>query len=94
MDEKKMNELQAIIHESVLEIMDLKAQVLELEARINRLENKETFQEEESLPLPADDLGEKAILNLYNTGYHVCPASYGQKRDGECLFCLQFLSEQ
>jgi len=26
--------------------------------------------------------------HLYMSGYHVCPVSFGQVRDGDCLFCI------
>jgi len=35
--------------------------------------------------------GFEALTKLYDEGFHICPASFGQQRDDECLFCLTFL---
>ena len=33
------------------------------------------------------------LLKLYGEGFHICHLSFGQGRDGECLFCQGFLAE-
>ena len=35
--------------------------------------------------------GFQALTELYEDGFHICPGSFGQSRDDECLFCLNFL---
>lgn len=35
--------------------------------------------------------GFQALTGLYEDGFHICPGSFGQSRDDECLFCLNFL---
>ncbi len=35
--------------------------------------------------------GFDALTSLYEEGFHVCPESFGQSREDECIFCLNFL---
>ena len=35
--------------------------------------------------------GFEALTSLYEDGFHVCPGSFGQSREEECIFCLNFL---
>ncbi len=35
--------------------------------------------------------GFDALAGLYEEGFHVCPGSFGQSRDEDCIFCLNFL---
>ena len=35
--------------------------------------------------------GFEALTSLYEDGFHVCPGSFGQSREDECIFCLNFL---
>ena len=34
------------------------------------------------------------LNHLYDEGYHVCHASFGEKRGGDCLFCRQLLDNK
>ena len=34
------------------------------------------------------------LLYLYNEGYHICHPSFGERRKGDCLFCLQIINTQ
>jgi len=36
--------------------------------------------------------GHATLVKLYNEGYHVCPLSFGEKRKGDCLFCLKLVN--
>ena len=35
--------------------------------------------------------GFEALSDLYDDGFHICPANFGQSREEDCLFCLNFL---
>ncbi|MGE5398569.1 MAG: initiation control protein YabA [Chitinophagales bacterium] len=74
------------------------AEVADLRERVTRLENIPRCEEDR-------DSGEKKFVlikesqenleQLYLEGYHVCPGAFSQVRDeGECLFCLNFLSRK
>ncbi len=34
------------------------------------------------------------LAHLYQENYHICHLSFGEKRHGDCLFCLQLLENQ
>lgn len=67
------------------------------------LENKyvrERLQELEKMQVPTVQKEEDAsarsqvqenLNHLYEDGFHICPSSYGAKREGECMFCLEIL---
>ncbi|MFW6273559.1 MAG: initiation-control protein YabA [Halanaerobium sp.] len=67
-------------------------------------ENEELQRENEELrgllfEYQGDDLlnkkeGYSNLINIYDEGYHVCPLSFGEKRKGDCLFCLNLLENQ
>lgn len=35
--------------------------------------------------------GFEALTKLYGEGFHICPGNFGQSREEDCLFCLNFL---
>jgi regulator of replication initiation timing len=35
--------------------------------------------------------GFEALTGLYEEGFHVCPGNFGQGREEDCIFCLNFL---
>ncbi len=63
-------------------------------------ENKELkkliFQEEENEANNESSKGKgySNLINLYKEGYHICHLSFGEKRKGDCLFCLQLIENQ
>ncbi len=34
------------------------------------------------------------LTHLYEEEYHVCPTSFGEKRERDCLFCRELLERQ
>lgn len=38
--------------------------------------------------------GYSNLMHLYQEGFHICHPSYGEKRSGECLFCIQLVESQ
>jgi len=38
--------------------------------------------------------GYERLGQLYNDGFHVCPSSFGDGRQEECLFCLAFMQKE
>lgn len=37
--------------------------------------------------------GTANLVALFDAGFHVCSAHFGQPRDGECLFCVSLLEK-
>lgn len=37
--------------------------------------------------------GKANLLALFDAGFHVCSAHFGEMRDGECLFCASLLDK-
>lgn len=90
--EKAVQELKMIIRELILEVGELKERVAGLE--------KDLFKDPQKNEVPLaysrkiegeayDNLG-----RLYNEGYHICPMAFGQRRQGECLFCIAFMEKE
>jgi regulator of replication initiation timing len=38
--------------------------------------------------------GYSNLIHLYQEGYHICHLSFGEKRRGDCLFCLKLIENQ
>ena len=34
------------------------------------------------------------LIHLYDEGYHICHLSFGEKRKGDCLFCIKLLENR
>ncbi|MFW5984717.1 MAG: initiation control protein YabA [Halanaerobiaceae bacterium] len=69
----------------------------------------ELYKENEELKEENDDLkkllfeekeGEESgegysnLLHLYNKGFHICHLSFGEKRNKDCLFCIQLIENK
>lgn len=90
--EKSVQELKIIIRELILEIGDLKERIANLEKCIKYTEEEDKLPPAENLLLEGESY--EKLGRLYKEGYHVCPAAFGQVRQGECLFCIAFMEKE
>lgn len=89
--EKTIQELKTIIRDLILEVGDLKERVTLLEK--GSPETNGTIVEIiPTAPLEAESY--ENLGKIYNEGYHICHAAYGQIRHEECLFCVAFLEKE
>lgn len=89
--EKTLQELKTIIRELIIEVGELKERVSYLEKGIQ----ENDYDEQPvlyNLSLEAESY--ENLGRIYKEGYHVCPMSYGQPRNGECLFCIAFMEKE
>ncbi len=64
----------------------------ELAQRINEQENQNVSLQRRLLSKEdAQPSGFDMLSDLYDEGYHICPADFGHQREDDCLFCLNFL---
>jgi len=62
---------------------------IELARRADELEQQNVILQQQ---LSAEQYrGFDALSDLYDDGFHICPANFGQSREDDCLFCLNFL---
>ena len=66
------------------ELAELQMEVQKLEQENERLRKKITSVLEKDKGTAG---GRKALQQLYDEGYHVCPAFFGREHDGDCLYC-------
>jgi len=62
-----------------------------LYARIEELEKQNAELRQRLADGEYMGAGFQALTGLYDEGFHICPNDFGQERDDECLFCLNFL---
>ena len=62
-----------------------------LQERIGELEKQNAELRQKLASGDSQGDGFTALKGLYDDGFHICPGSFGQERDEECLFCLNFL---
>lgn len=81
-----------IIRELILEVGELKERIANLEKNMALYEEARLPEVTENLFLQGESY--EKLGKLYKEGYHVCPASFGQVRQGECLFCIAFMEKE
>lgn len=63
----------------------------ELAERVQELEQENINLKQRLVRDDYQGSGFEALTGLYDEGFHICPANFGQSRDDDCLFCLNFL---
>lgn len=92
------DQFSADLSQTQISVEELKRQIEELleENSTLRLENNklrdrllhfEQSHQEKSNSQPVRN----HLEGIYTDGFHVCNLSYGQRRDGDCAFCLELL---
>lgn len=89
--EKTLQELKLIIRELTIEVGELKQKVHDLEQEKVRTSDVRP-RESQTVMLRAE--GYENLGAIYKEGFHICPMAYGQSREGECLFCIAFMSRE
>ena len=73
----------------------LYAQLQEMQTQVAKLEDENQRLRQQLTPVISEnkdtDGGRQALQQLYEEGYHVCPAYFGREHDGGCLFCMEVL---
>ena len=97
---KNLEELTSIIREMMLEIGELKERVFALEQSERKDADSGTelppaespLSEEEKMRLQGE--GFENLGRLYASGYHVCQIFFGERYEGECIFCVALLEKR
>ena len=95
---ERLNQLEAILAQVTSEFEEISQQIVKLEQENERLRgqlsphNKPDVAAATTEPNAPSNDGHDTLVKLYEEGYHVCHLNFGQQRQGECLFCLGFLS--
>lgn len=96
--ERTIEELKILIRELVLEVGDLRERVTSLENQLYKLSavheqaTVDDWSQKELVELQGE--GYENLGKLYAEGYHVCPAAFGKRRSGDCLFCIAFIEKE
>lgn len=84
--------MKVLIRELILEIGDLKERVARLEGGVAVGPPQESRPPADLIRLQGE--GYTQLGRLYQEGYHVCPAAYGEPRRDGCLFCIAFMEKE
>lgn len=84
----KFQKLKDITYDLYKENEELKEENEELKRLVfSQEEDEETKQDKKGK-------GYSNLIHLYQEDYHICHLSFGEKRKGDCLFCLQLIENQ
>ncbi len=76
-------------------LQQLSSQLTEIQAQAAKLEEENERLRQRITPVINKNQdtagGQKALQQLYEEGYHVCPTYFGREHDGGCLFCMEVL---
>ncbi len=72
----------------------LLAEGQELLKKIEERERQSCVLQESFTTAQAGSGGLEALRKLYDDGFHICHARFGQIREEECLFCVSFLQDE
>lgn len=93
--EKTIQELKTIIRDLIVEVGELKERLAILEKeRWEEDHQAETSLSDHNMIIELEGELFSNLGKIYLEGYHVCPLAYGQRRDGECLFCVAFMEKE
>ncbi len=73
------------------ELNDLLRRGDALTQRVGELERQNASLQQRLVDENYQGNGFDALASLYDDGFHICPGSFGQSREDDCLFCLNFL---
>lgn len=85
---EQLRTMQNTLQQLTAALADMQTQVAKLEEENERLRQRITPVIKEKQDTAG---GQKALQQLYEEGYHVCPAYFGREHDGGCLFCMEVL---
>ena len=86
----RFQELKNITYDLYQENQDLKKENRELKNIIFDDKDADTENEDGE----GNREGYSNLIHIYNEGYHICHLSFGEKRKGDCLFCIQLLENR
>ncbi len=85
---EQLASMQTTLQQLSSELAAMQTQVAKLEEENERLRQRITPVIKKNQDTAG---GQKALQQLYEEGYHVCPAYFGREHDGGCLFCMEVL---
>ena len=76
-------------------LQQLSSQLAEMQLEVEKITEENERLRQQITPVLAKNTntsdGHKALQQLYEEGYHVCPAYFGREHDGGCIYCMEVL---